>query len=169
MTQFQALFGDGPDLTPAQMTCRAIAIFVIALALIRVAGRRSFGMQSAFDNVITLLLGAVLSRAVVGASPFGATIAAAGAIVLLHRVFAWLAVRSHGFGYLLKGDPIPVYENGAVIPANLYRSLISRRDLSEEIRIHLHRDSFAGIDRIVVERNGEVGFVMSDSPIAAGK
>jgi uncharacterized membrane protein YcaP (DUF421 family) len=87
----------------------------------------------------------------------------------LHRVFAWLAVRSHGFGYLLKGDPIPVYEAGAVIPANLYRSLISRRDLSEEIRIRLHRDSFAGIDRIVVERNGEVGIVMSDSPIATGK
>lgn len=169
MTQIQALFGDGTELTATQMTCRAIAIFVIALVLIRVAGRRSFGMHSAFDNVITLLLGAVLSRAVVGASPFASTIAASGAIVLLHRVFAWLAVRSHWFGYLLKGDPIPVYENGAVIQANLYRSLISRRDLNEEIRIRLNRDSFAGIDRVFVERNGAVGIVLGESPTPAGK
>lgn len=169
MTQLQSLFGDGTELSAPQMICRAIVIFIVTLGLIRIAGRRSFGMRSAFDNVITLLLGAVLGRAVVGASPFGPTIAAAGAIVLLHRIFAWLAVRSHRFGYLIKGDPIPVYENGAVIQSNLYRSLISRRDLNEEIRVRLHRDSFAGVERVVVERNGEVGIVLGESPTPAGK
>ncbi|MGH7593781.1 MAG: DUF421 domain-containing protein [Gemmatimonadales bacterium] len=156
------LFGSGPDLSVLQMGCRAAVIFVLALALIRVAGRRSFGMHSAFDNVITLLLGAVLARAVVGASPLLPTVAAAAVIVLLHRIFAWLAVRSHGFGFLLKGDPIAVYQHGEIIPKHLYRSLMSRRDLMEEIRVRLNRDSFTGIDRIYVERSGEVGIIMTN-------
>jgi uncharacterized membrane protein YcaP (DUF421 family) len=163
MTQLQSLFGDGTELSASQMICRAIVIFIVALMLIRIAGRRSFGMHSAFDNVITLLLGAVLSRAVVGASPFVPTIAAAGVIVLLHRAFAWFAVRSHAFGVLIKGDPIPVFAEGAVISKNLYRSLMSRRDLAEEVRVRLNRDSFAGIDRVYVERNGALGIVLGDA------
>jgi uncharacterized membrane protein YcaP (DUF421 family) len=163
MTSLHVIFGDSTELSVLQMICRAIVVFVIALILIRVAGRRSFGMHSAFDNVITLLLGAVLGRAAVGASPFVPTIAACAVIVLLHRVFAWLAVRSHWFGFVLKGDPIPVFADGAVISKNLYRSLISRRDLAEEIRVRLHRDSFAGIERVFVERNGEVGIVLGES------
>jgi uncharacterized membrane protein YcaP (DUF421 family) len=165
MSPQTTVFGDGSDLSPVQMICRAAVIFLLAVLLIRIAGRRSFGMHSAFDNVITLLLGAVLSRAVVGASPFVATVAASAAIVVLHRIFAWLSVRNHWFGAVLKGDPIPVYENGAIITANLYRSLFSRRDLAEEIRVRLHRDSFIGIEKVFVERNGEVGIVVThDAP-----
>jgi uncharacterized membrane protein YcaP (DUF421 family) len=162
MTPLHAIFGAGTELSALQMTNRAIVTFIIALILIRIAGRRSFGMHSAFDNVIALLLGAILAKAVVGTSPFVPTVAASAVIALLHRIFAWLAVRSHWFGFVLKGDPIPVFADGAVIPKNLYRSLISRRDLAEEIRVRLNRDSFAGIDRIFVERNGAVGIVLGE-------
>ena len=168
MSPQSTVFGDGSNLSPLQMICRAVVIFLLAILLIRIAGRRSFGMHSAFDNVITLLLGAVLGRAVVGASPFVATVAASAAIVVLHRVFAWLSVRSHWIGAVVKGDPIPVYENGAIITANLYRSLFSRRDLAEEIRVRLHRDSFVGIDRVFVERNGEVGIVTHETVTQPG-
>lgn len=40
------LFGDGPELTFWQMAARAAAVFVIALVLVRVSGRRSFGQHS---------------------------------------------------------------------------------------------------------------------------
>jgi uncharacterized membrane protein YcaP (DUF421 family) len=67
------LFGEGTDLGPLQMALRALAVFVLALAMIRTAGRRSIGQHRPFDACTTVLLGAVLSRAVVGASPFRAT------------------------------------------------------------------------------------------------
>ena len=70
MDVIRLLFGDGTELTTWQMADRALVTFVLALAMIRLAGRRSFGQRSPFDACTTVLLGAVLSRAVVGASPF---------------------------------------------------------------------------------------------------
>ena len=75
------VFGEGTDLEIWQMSIRGAVVFVVALVLIRASGRRSFGQHSPFDACITVLLGAVLSRAVVGASPFWATVAAAAVSV----------------------------------------------------------------------------------------
>ena len=45
---FLWLFGEGQDLASWQMAARGAAMFFIALVLIRVSGRRSFGQGSAF-------------------------------------------------------------------------------------------------------------------------
>ena len=79
---FLVLFGEGRNLDPLQMGMRSIAVFLIALTLIRLSGRRSFGQRSPFDSVVVILLGATLSRAIVGASPFIATAVASVVIVL---------------------------------------------------------------------------------------
>jgi len=72
------MFGEtGADPTPGQMAARAVVVFFVALVLIRISGRRSFGQHSLFDACATVLIGATLARAVVGASPFLATVCAA--------------------------------------------------------------------------------------------
>ncbi|NNU33298.1 hypothetical protein HK413_02345 [Mucilaginibacter sp. S1162] len=40
------IFGEGKDLSALQMSCRGIVVFIIALALIRLSGRRSFGIRT---------------------------------------------------------------------------------------------------------------------------
>src|ERR1700685_3441978 len=70
MNLLHTLFGEGKDLNTLQMVCRAFVSFFLTLALIRVAGIRTFGKKTPFDNVITIMLGSIFSRVVVGASPF---------------------------------------------------------------------------------------------------
>ena len=56
------LFGNGQNLTALQMGVRAFIMFFIALALIRIGGMRIFGKKTAFDNILVIMLGAVLAR-----------------------------------------------------------------------------------------------------------
>jgi quercetin dioxygenase-like cupin family protein len=54
----------GKDLNSLQMTCRAIVSFFLTLVLIRIAGIRTFGKKTPFDNVVAIMLGSIFSRVV---------------------------------------------------------------------------------------------------------
>ena len=103
MDAIVAVFGEGKDLSTLQMAMRAIVVFIACLALIRISGRRSFGNRSPFDYVVAILLGATLSRVIVGASPAVGTMVASLTIVVLHRALAWACVRSSALERLVAG------------------------------------------------------------------
>src|ERR1700712_4547819 len=98
------IFGEGKDLNVLQMSSRAIVIFLIALVLIRISGRRSFGIRTPLDNIIVISLGAILSRAIVGASPFLPVVIACFTIVILHRFLGWLISNNERLSEILEGN-----------------------------------------------------------------
>src|SRR4051812_25993024 len=114
MNAFYELIGEGEEkLTVVQIGIRAAIIFFIALLLIRFAGRRSFGLHSPFDNVITILLGAILSRSVVHSDvPFFGPIAAATVIAGFHRSLAWITTRNDAIGKIVKGEAKLLFRDG---------------------------------------------------------
>src|SRR5437016_9698136 len=93
------------DLTFLQISLRGIIVFLATLAMIRVGHKRSLARKTAFDAVLIVILASVLSRAINGSSAFFATIGGSVVIVLVHRLFALIAYRSHWFGFLLNGRP----------------------------------------------------------------
>jgi uncharacterized membrane protein YcaP (DUF421 family) len=142
------------------MMARAFVLFFIALVLIRLGGVRIFGKKSSFDDIIVIMLGAVLSRAVVGASPFGATVAAAAVMILLHRLVAILCIRSKKIENIIKGKPIILYKNGKVNHTNLYKCSLSESDLYESLRLETQKLNFDEVEIAYMENNGRVSFVM---------
>ena len=162
MDLIKTLFGEGEHLNALQMACRTIVIYGIALLWIRVAGKRAFGIFSTFDNVISILLGAILSRAVVGASPFLSIVVAGLVLVLLHRIIAWLCVISHGFGKLIKGESYLLFSNGTMNKKNMNAHHITAHDLIEEVRLEIHQDSFEKVKEIIIERNGKISVIKND-------
>jgi len=160
MNTFYELIGEGTEnLTAGQMMLRSLIIFLIGLLFIRLAGRRSFGMRSAFDNVIGILLGAILSRAVVGASPFWPTVCAALVIAALHRLFAWISIYSDGFGGLIKGNPKVIYKDGRLSHDNMKRCLITDKDLVEGLRKQGNTERLEDVKAVYVERDGTLSVV----------
>ncbi|MEP7236189.1 MAG: hypothetical protein ABI778_12920, partial [Ignavibacteriota bacterium] len=116
--------GQTMPLTPLQMVIRALLVFIIALILIRIAGIRTFGMKSAFDNIIILLLGGILSRVVYSSDPPLGILLACLIIVLMHRLVAIGCVKSDWFGKLVKGEKTLLYKDGALIGKNMRNGLI---------------------------------------------
>lgn len=153
------LFGEGKELTVLQMCDRAVVIYFVTHALIRISGRRTFGRKSAFDNTVAIILGAVLSRAIVGASPFLPTVACSLAIVVLHRVLAWVSIKNKFIRTQLQGSSMVLYQNGEFNRENMTRSLIGEKDLLADVRLKANVNSLADIDQIYMETTGEVSVV----------
>jgi uncharacterized membrane protein YcaP (DUF421 family) len=104
----------------------------------------------------------VLSRAVVGASPFLSIIVAGLVLVMLHRLVAWLCVVSHGIGRLVKGEPNSLYSNGKINKKNMDRHLVTYHDLMEEVRLEIHEYSLDKVKEIFIERNGEMSVIKKE-------
>jgi uncharacterized membrane protein YcaP (DUF421 family) len=159
MEWMDILFGHGTHLNSLQMSTRAILIFFITLLLLRIAGVRTFGKKSPFDNVITILLGSILSRAVVGASPFLATTVGCLAFVLVHRLLALLSFRNDWVGRLIKGEKASLYARGEENEANMKSAHISQKDLLEGVRLKINENSFEEVEEIFIERDGELSVI----------
>ena len=155
------LFGDGTDLDPLQMALRATAVFVLTLAMIRIAGRRSMGQHRTFDTCTTVLIGAVLSRGVVGASPFWSTMAAGATIVLLHRLIAMASLRWPRFEALVSGDKRELVKGGRRDEDEMHCGLITDRDLDEAVR-KKSGDESSPLERAVLERDGSITVKVAD-------
>ena len=153
------IFGQGKDLSAWQMSCRGIVVFVIALLLIRISGRRSFGIRTPLDNIILILLGAILSRAVVGASAFIPVIVACFVIVMLHRCVGWLIANSKFFARLVESDKIMLYENGKYLHHNLKRVQLTEEDIMQGVRKSALTENLEDINHIYIERNGEISAI----------
>lgn len=156
------LFGEGKDLNSLQMVCRAVVSFFLTLVLIRIAGIRTFGKKTAFDNVIVIMLGSIFSRVVVGASPFIATTLACLAFVLIHRLLAWISLYNDTVGRWVKGEATSLYADGKRNEGNMRAARISEKDLLESIRQQINEDSLEKVKEIIQERNGEVSVVKKD-------
>jgi uncharacterized membrane protein YcaP (DUF421 family) len=160
MEIFNTVFGVENKLDLIQMVCRGIVLFFIALILIRVSGRRSFGIRTPLDNVISILLGAVLSRAVVGASPFVPVVVTCFAIVILHRLFGWLVTKYHKtFGRWLAGQIIVLFEHDEFKKDNMRRAMVSEEDIMQGIRKTAMTEDMTEIEKVYMERNGEISAI----------
>jgi uncharacterized membrane protein YcaP (DUF421 family) len=153
------LFGEGTDLTALQMSVRGITIFILALALIRISGRRSFGLHTPLDNIITILLGAILSRAVVGASPFIPVVICCLIIVLIHRLLGSFVSRSEKLSGIIEGNKLLLFTDGHFIDGNMKRAQVCKDNIMQGIRESASTDDLEKIDRVYIERNGVISVI----------
>jgi uncharacterized membrane protein YcaP (DUF421 family) len=101
---------------------RGAIAYVGLLALMRMAGRHSFGEMSAFDIIVLVLVGGTLRTAIVGEdnSLCGAFIGVA-TVLVIDRLFAWAATRSPAFNRLVEGNPTTLVRDGQLLQDELRR------------------------------------------------
>jgi uncharacterized membrane protein YcaP (DUF421 family) len=152
----------GPDdgtLTVWHMATRAVIVYIIALALVRLGEKRFIGKFAAFDVILGFMLGSILSRAVTGSSEFLPTLAAALVLVLLHYAGAVVAFRSDWFGTLVKGHDRTLVENGVIDWSAMRRSHISRQDLLGALRENGRVNDPADVALARLERSGNTSVI----------
>ncbi|HKP03984.1 MAG TPA: YetF domain-containing protein [Chthoniobacterales bacterium] len=151
--------GKATELTLLQIALRGFIIFIAGLAIVRIGDRRSLAEKTAFDAIFIVLVGSMLSRAINGTAPFFTTIGAAVALMIIHRVFAFGAFKSHWFGKLIKGQPVTLLRNGEIDWKEMERSLVSRHDFEEDLRLDAKTEDAAAIRVARLERSGDISFI----------
>jgi uncharacterized membrane protein YcaP (DUF421 family) len=156
------LFGEGEDLSSWQMASRGAVMFFVLLVLIRVSGRRSFGQGNAFDAALTVMIGSVLSRAIVGVSPFWPTVCGGAALAVAHRLIGIAIVQWPSFDRLVSGSIRHLVRDGRLDPIALRKSLISPQDLADAVRQQTGSEEAGTVRSAVLERDGKITVVGSE-------
>lgn len=156
------VIGTESDIEWWQMAIRAFLIFIIAVIIIRISNKRIFGKYSAFDIVLGIILGSILSRAITANSPFFPTIIAAVVLVLMHRVLGLLSYKIKGFGTFIKGHRQVLVKDGEIQWDQMLRQSISRKDLEEAVRIRTNVTDFSLVKYAYLERSGDISVILKD-------
>lgn len=152
--------GAAPEtLTFVQISIRGIIVFVLTLVMVRLSARRSLARRTVFDSIFLVILASVLARAINGSSDLLPTIGGGFVMVAFHRLLAWTAFYSHGFGNLIKGADEVLIQDGELVHRELRNNHITRHDLEEDLRLALHVEDLASVQNARLERSGAISFI----------
>lgn len=160
MESVHGLIGTGSEeLTVLQMGLRALIIYMTAILFVKAGEKRFMGKNTAFDMILGIMLGSVLSRAITGNAPFFQTIVAGALLVGLHWLFAVVSYHSDWFGALVKGGERTLIQDGEIQWDNMRKSHISRRDLESALYTN-GRVADPGEVRVArFERSGDISVI----------
>jgi uncharacterized membrane protein YcaP (DUF421 family) len=144
------------------MLVRAIVVYLVSLVFIRLAGMRSFGTSSTFDVVVTICMGAILGRSILGGVSFVGCLVAALTVALMHRLIAFLNFQSMAIRKLVEGQPVLLFKDGEKIDANLRRHSIHDEDIKRSMREENIGD-LNTVKSIWYEADGKISVVKKES------
>lgn len=162
-TAAQAILGldlESHDLSALQMAVRALVVYVSTVAMVRLGKRRFLSRATAFDVVLGIILGSVVSRGITGNAPLGPALAAAASLIVMHWLFSALSARWHRFGVLINGNPRVMIDKGEIRWDQLRAAHMSEHDLWEDLR----SKGVARLDEVAearLERSGELSVIKS--------
>jgi uncharacterized membrane protein YcaP (DUF421 family) len=149
------------DIGVLQMSLRAAIVFVVTLAIVRLGKKRFLGRATAFDVILGIMLGSIVSRAVTGNAPFVPALAAAAMLMLMHWFFSAIALRWHGFGALVKGRPRVLVRDGRAEPEAMRAAHVTEHDLQEDLR----SKSVSRLEEVAearLERSGQLSVIKAE-------
>jgi uncharacterized membrane protein YcaP (DUF421 family) len=161
LLQIDLLGLEQKDLEWYQMILRTIIVFIVAIAFIRLAGMRTFGTKTTFDVVVSITLGALLSRCISGHYPFFPTLFACMFLAFFHRLCAWLAFRNEFICRLIEGDAVLLYRDGKMKENKLRIHCISKKDLLKALHEETLED-YKNVKEIWLEPDGKISVVKKE-------
>jgi uncharacterized membrane protein YcaP (DUF421 family) len=157
--QIQALLGlglDVGDVNSLQMALRTILIYAFTLGLVRIGSKRFLAEATAFDVIVGIMLGSVMSRAINGSAPFLPTLAGGLALVGIHWLLGIISYRIDWFGPIVKGNPILLIKEGDIQQQGMRKAGLSKHDLEQALRLQARHSDPSQVKLAYMERNGNI-------------
>jgi uncharacterized membrane protein YcaP (DUF421 family) len=154
---------DVSDVGGFEMALRTLLIYAATLCLIRIGSKRFLNQSSAFDVIVGIMLGSVMSRAINSSASLFPTLGAGLALIGLHWLLGVLAYHNDWLGPLVKGNPVLLIKDGELRHKGLRASGISQGDLEQALRLRARETDPSRIRLAYLERNGTISMIPKDS------
>jgi uncharacterized membrane protein YcaP (DUF421 family) len=141
---------------------RTAVVYILALAAVRLGSKRFLAEASAFDVVVGIMLGSIMSRAITSAESMWTTLLAGAVLLAMHRAMAALAYRWDWFGPLVKGSATVLVRDGRLDENAMRSHGVSRHDLEQAIRSQGKRADPSQVRLAVLERDGRISVLPFD-------
>jgi uncharacterized membrane protein YcaP (DUF421 family) len=146
------------DLNVLQVCVRAVVVFLILIAYVRLGKKRFLGEATAFDAILVIIIGSIASRAISGTAPFVASLAGTLVLILTHWLISYFTQSSPTLSYLTKGHDTVLVRNGQVDREALRKSHMSDDDLDEDLR-QQGVAKVSDVKEARLERSGKVSVI----------
>lgn len=118
-----------------QFVLRAVVVYFLLLAMLRLSGKRTVGQFTPFDLLVVVLLGTAVQNSLIGedVSLLGGLILAA-TLIGCNWLVGFASARSQRVDDLVEGSPVLLARDGQLFTAVLRRQNINARDVDEALR-----------------------------------
>jgi uncharacterized membrane protein YcaP (DUF421 family) len=147
------------ELNTLQIGIRTIIIYFCAIIMVRIGNKRYMGKSAAFDSLLGVIIGSVVSRAINGTAEIVPSIVSGLILVAVHWLFGAAAFHSKFFGNIIKGGTSVLVRDGKIFWDSMKKSHITKNDLEEEMRLETSEYDIEKIKEARLERNGSVSFI----------
>ena len=140
-------------------TVRTILVYGITLAVVRLGSKRFLGKASAFDTVVSIMLGSIMSRAITSADDMWPIMLSGALLVAIHWALAALAYRLAWLGPFVKGEKATFVRDGEVDREAMRAAGVTGHDLEQAVRVEGVED-MSQVHRAILERDGSISVIM---------
>ena len=145
-----------------EVILRTAIVYVVLVALLRLAGKREVGQLSILELIVLLLLSDAVQNSMVGddTSLPGGLIAAA-TLIGVDRVLAYFTARSNRLRHAIEGEPRLLVRNGRLLEKALREEQVE----PEEVRAAIRGEGLARVEDVkmaVLETDGTISVVPLD-------
>lgn len=142
------------------MVLRAIAIYLILLIVIKIAGRRTLMQMTSFDLILLLIISEATQQALLG-EDFSVTGAMLTIItlVVVDILFGYLKKKIPGAENLIDGAPVILVAHGAANQTKLQKVSVSCDDIMLAARQNHGIMEMKEIKYAILERNGQISII----------
>ncbi|WED43077.1 YetF domain-containing protein [Legionella cardiaca] len=140
------------------VVARSFLLFIVSIILIRYGNRR-YSLNTAFDYLLLVILGGLISRGINGSSSLLTTVTASMSLVFFHRGIAILTYRFKKLEPLFKGEARLIIEEGEFLKKKLQQYHLTENDVLAEMRTQLHTTDIKKIAAAYLEATGRISFI----------
>lgn len=140
------------------MCIRGVIVYFFGITLVR-CNKKLFSIHTPFNFILFVILGSILSEAIVDEKDFISIIFTITLLIVLNHLIALSIYRIPILELLIKGKPTILVNHGEIKWKTMEKHRITKSELLHELHIHLNTNNLEIVELAYITTEGRINFV----------